>query len=612
MQTTVEIKETIKNIPLKPGCYLFKDKKGIILYVGKASVLRHRVRSYFQASRPAHPKLEALIKKVVELEWIVTDSEVEALILENNLIKKHQPRYNISLKDDKTYPYIRITNEDFPQIFVTRKRVRDGSQYFGPYTDVKNMRYALKTLRSVFPVRSCKFKFTSEMIEKRKVDLCLDYYIKKCKGPCQGLQSKEEYAAMIKKVGRFLTGKTEELVGELKAEMQQRAQEMNYEEAARVRDRLSALENYRNTQKIVQKDFKDRDLISVVKEDSDACAVVFRIRDGKITGRMHYYMNGVEWKETSEILETFLQRYYFQTDDIPREIMLQENIEQQTSVETWLGDRAHKKVTLFVPKIGEKKKLVSMTQTNARYLLKELKLQKLKAQNYVPHSVQALQRDLKLAVKPRRMECFDISNIQGTDPVASMVSFFDGKPKKSEYRKYKIQIKETPDDFAMMREVIKRRYSRLLREGKSLPDLIVVDGGKGQLSSAKQILNELGLPKQPVIGLAKRMEEVFLPGFSDAQMIPKTSASIKLLQQIRDEAHRFAITFHRERRKKRTLKSELDSISGVGPKRRVQLLKIFGSVQKIKSCTVDELQKTGKLPLNIAEKIFLYFNPMTE
>ncbi len=612
MKITVEIKEKIKNIPLKSGCYLFKDGKGIILYVGKAGVLRNRVRSYFQESRAKHPKLEALIKKVADLEWIVTDSEVEALILENTLIKKHQPRYNISLKDDKTYPYIRITNENFPQIYVTRKRVQDGSQYFGPYTDVKNMRYALKTLRSVFPVRSCKFKFTSEMIEKRKVDLCLDYFIKKCKGPCQGLQSKLEYQTMIKKVGRFLNGKTEELVGELKAEMQQRAQEMNYEEAARVRDRLSALENYRNTQKIVQKDFKDRDLISVVKEDSDACAVVFRIRDGKITGRMHYYMNGVEWKETAEILETFLQRYYLQTDDIPQEIMLQEETEQQASVEIWLGDRAHKKVTLFVPQIGEKRKLVSMAQTNARYLLKDLKLQKLKAKNYVPHSVQALQRDLKLAVKPRRMECFDISNIQGTDPVASMVSFFDGKPKKSEYRKYKIQIKETPDDFAMMREVISRRYSRLLREGKELPDLIVVDGGKGQLSSAKQILNDLGLPKQPVIGLAKRMEEVFLPGFSDAQMIPKTSSSIKLLQQIRDEAHRFAITFHRARRKKRTLKSELDSISGIGPKRRAQLLQIFGSVQKIKNCTVNELQETGKLPLNIAEKVFSFFHPMSE
>ncbi len=580
--------------------------------MGKAGVLRNRVRSYFKESHPKHPKLEALVKKIVDLEWIVTDSEVEALILENTLIKKHQPRYNISLKDDKTYPYIRITNEDFPQIYVTRKRMPDGSQYFGPYTDVKNMRFALKTLRSVFQVRSCKFKLTPETIQNRKVDLCMDYYINKCKGPCQELQSKEEYRTMIKKVGRFLNGKTEELVRELKTEMQERAQEMNYEEAARVRDRLSALENYRNTQKIVQNDFKDRDLISVVKEDTEACAVVFRIRDGKITGRMHYYMNGVEWNETAEILESFLQRYYSKTDDIPREIMLQEPIERQIAVENWLTGRLHKKVTLLAPQIGEKKKLVSMAQTNARYLLKDLKLQRLKAKDYVPHSVVALQRDLKLSIKPRRVECFDISNIQGTDAVASMVSFWDGKPKKSEYRKYKILVKETPDDFAMMREVIERRYRRLLRERKALPDLIVVDGGKGQLSSARQILDNLGLKKQAVIGLAKRLEEVFLPGLSEAQMIPKTSSSLKLLQQIRDEAHRFAITFHRERRKKRTLISELDQIPGIGPKRRNHLLKTFGSVRKIKKCSAEELREKGKLPQNIAEEIVLYFHPLSE
>lgn len=612
MKKTAELTEKIKNIPAQPGCYLFKDSKGLILYVGKAGVLKNRVRSYFQDSRPHHPKLEALINKVDDLEWIVTDSEVEALILENNLIKKHQPRYNINLKDDKSYPYIRITNEDFPQIFITRKRVRDGSQYFGPYTDVKRVRYALKTLRYIFPVRSCKYKLTPETIEKGKVDLCLDYYINKCKGPCQGLQSRQEYEAMIKKVGRFLTGKTDQLVSELKAEMQQRSQEMNFEEAARVRDRLSALESYRNTQKIVQNDFKDRDLISVFKEEDDACAVVFRVRDGKITGRVHYYMSGVEWKETPQIIESFIQHYYAKTDDIPREIMLQEAIEQRDSVEIWLSGRLQKKVALFVPQIGEKKKLLSLAETNARYLLKDLKLQKLKAKDYVPHSVQALQRDLKLFKEPRRMECFDISNIQGTDPVASMVAFIDGRPKKSEYRKYKIKIKETPDDFAMMREVIQRRYSRLLREKKKMPDLIVVDGGKGQLSSAKQILDNLGLTQQPIIGLAKRMEEVFLPGFSDAQMIPKTSSSLKLLQQIRNEAHRFAITFHRERRKKRTLTSELDKIPGVGPKRRAQLLKIFGSVQKIKNCTAEELQKKGKLPQNIAKNLFSYFHPLSE
>jgi len=608
----IDLKEKLKNIPQKPGCYLFKDKQNVILYVGKARILRNRVRSYFQDSRSFHPKLAVLVQKIFDLEWIVTDSEVEALILENNLIKKHQPRYNIDLKDDKTYPYIRITNEDFPQVFITRKQVRDGSQYFGPYTNVKNVRYTLKTLIQIFPIRSCKHNLSPQVVRHKKVELCLDYYIKKCKGPCQGLQDKSEYDGMIEKVVRFLKGKTDDLVRDLKTEMQEFSEKMNFEEAARVRDRLLTLENYRNTQKVVQNDYKDRDLIALAKKDNDACAVLFRIRDGKIVGRVHYFISKVEWNESAEILNSFVEQYYFKTEDIPREIMLQYEIVEKNAIEKWLSERIDKKVKLINPRIGEKKKLLAMAEKNARYLLEDLKLQKLKAKDYTPHPVKALHRDLKLERLPRRMECFDISNIQGTDPVASMVCFVDGKPKKSEYRKFKIKVKETPDDFAMMREVIARRYSRLLREEKEFPDLVIVDGGKGQLSSAKKILDDLGLKNQPIIGLAKRLEEVFLPGFSDAQMLPKTSSSLKLLQQIRDEAHRFAITFHRERRRERTLKSELDQIPGVGPKRRAQLLQIFGSVKKIKNCTVDELQKTGKVSLSVAEKIFAQFHPLAE
>jgi excinuclease ABC subunit C len=608
----MNLKEKLQNFPLKPGCYIFKDKKGLILYVGKAAVLRGRVRSYFQPSTPYHPKLAALVKRIADLEWIVTDTEVEALILENNLIKKHKPRYNISLKDDKSYPYIRITKEDFPQVFLTRKIIRDGSQYFGPYTDVKNVRYILKTLKIIFTVRSCKYALSPGMIKNAKVQLCLDYYIDKCKGPCQGLQSKEEYSSEIERVRRFLKGKTSKIVKELRREMQTCSGSQLFEEAAKVRDKLKTLEDYRNSQKIVQSDQKDRDVLAVAKEDDDACAVLFKIREGKITGRVHYYMSRVEWKSTAEIAESFLNQYYFKSDDLPQEIFLQTEIENMSTIESWLTERSGRKVNIFIPKMGEKKKLMNLGEKNARFLMEELKLQKLKAKNYVPHVVKALQRDLRLDKEPKRIECFDISNIQGSDPVASMVCFVNGKPKKSEYRRFKIQIKDTPDDFAMMREVIRRRYSRLIRENKDLPDLIMVDGGKGQLSSAMSVLNELDLRDQPVIGLAKRLEEIFFPGISDAQTLPHTSSSLRLLQQIRDEAHRFAITFHRERRKKRTIVSELDKIEGIVEKRRSHLLKVFGSVKKIRLAPIEELTGKGKIPKNTAKRIYTFFHPEDE
>jgi excinuclease ABC subunit C len=604
----MSISEKLQNLPAKPGCYLFRDKSGKILYVGKAAILRNRVRSYFQQGRPFHPKLEALVKRIADLEFIVTDSEVEALILENNLIKEHKPRYNISLRDDKSYPSIRITNEDFPQVFITRKIVRDGSHYFGPYTEVKTVRYILKTLQRLFPVRSCKYDLNAETVARGKVQLCLDYYIHKCKGPCQRLFSKEEYNRVIDRVRRFLNGRTDDIVRELQEEMRRFSDQLQFEEAAGLRDKLELLEQYRNAQKIVQSDERDRDVLAIAKEDDDACAVLFRIREGKVIGRLHYYLDQVEWQQPAEICESFINQYYFKTEDIPQEIYLPEEPPEQTAIEQWLGERSGQKVHLVAPKIGEKKKLLEMVEKNARFLLEELKLQKMKAQDYVPHSVKALQRDLRLAREPRRMECFDISNIQGSDPVASMVYFEDGKPKKSEYRRFKIETKDTPDDFAMMREVIRRRYSRLLAEQKPLPDLIIVDGGKGQLSSALAILKELNITGQPIIGLAKRLEEVFFPGLSDAQTLPKTSSSLRLLQQIRDEAHRFAITFHRERRKKRTIASELDQIKGIGEKRRQHLLQAFGSVKNIKASSVEELKEKGKLPEKLALLVYKYFN----
>lgn len=603
----MNLQDKLNRIPARPGCYLFKDKSGKILYVGKAGVLRNRVRSYFQKSRPFHPKLEALVRKIADVEWIVTDSEVEALILENNLIKEYKPRYNVSLRDDKSYPYIRITNEDFPQVFITRKLVRDGSEYFGPYTDVKNVRFVLKTLKRIFPIRSCRHNLTPEVIRQKKIPLCLDYYIKKCLGPCQGLQSKEDYQKMIAQVRQFLKGKTSEIVKELQRQMEEHASKMEFEEAALVRDRLAALENYRNSQKIVQSDFKDRDVVAVVMEDKEVCALIFRVREGKIIGKQHFYFKNQTWKEEAEILDEFLRHYYLNTQDFPQEIFLQTQIESQQALTQWLSKQSGRKTEVVVPQRGEKHKLLEMAIKNARYLLDDLLLQKLKKEQTIHFTVQALQRDLRLPKAPLVMECFDISNIQGSDPVASMVRFENGKPKKSEYRKYKITVKQTPDDFAMMREVIERRYRRLMEEKKRLPDLIVVDGGKGQLSSAVQVLQKLGLEDQPIIGLAKRLEEVFVPGESEARLLPRTSSSLRLLQQIRDETHRFAITFHRQRRKKRTLHSELDNIPGVGEKRRQRLLKVFGSVKNIRQATEEELTEKAGLPRPVAERVAEYF-----
>ncbi len=603
----MNFEQKLSLLPDKPGCYLFKGQQGQVLYVGKANILKNRVRSYFQKSRPYHPRLNALIRKIADIEWIVTDSEVEALILENNLIKEHKPRYNVNLRDDKTYPFIRITNEDFPQVFITRKVVRDGSEYFGPYTEVKNVRFVLRTLRQIFPIRSCKYRLTPEVIKQKKIDLCLDYYIKKCKGPCQGLQSKTDYQKMIDQVRKFLRGKTEELVKELEQQMQELAQKMEFEEAALVRDRLKALQKYRNSQKMVQGDFKDRDVFGVALQDKEACVVIFKIREGKIIGKKHFYLKHPIWKEEPEILEEFLNQYYFSNQDIPQEIFLQTPLEFASGLEEWLRQQSKRKVRLLVPQKGEKRKLVQLAVKNAHYLLDELQLQKMKKEQTVHFTVTALHRDLNLPKPPLLIECFDISNIQGKDAVASMVCFENGKPKKSAYRRFKIRSKQSPDDFAMMREVVYRRYSRLLKEKQRLPDLIVIDGGKGQLSSALQILKQLGAENQPIIGLAKRLEEIFVPGEKESKILPKNSSSLKLLQQIRDEAHRFAITYHRQSRKKRTLTSRLDNIEGVGPKRRRKLLHIFGSVKAIALANKQELMKRAGLPERVAQNIVDYF-----
>jgi excinuclease ABC subunit C len=629
------LKSKLENLPASPGVYQFKDSSGKVIYVGKAKILKNRVRQYFH-SQPSYGRIPMMISKINDLEIITTDNEVEALILEFNLIKELKPRYNVNLKDDKSYPYIVITKELFPRVFPTRQKRTDGSRYFGPYTDVKTMRYALKTIRDIFMIRSCHLSLTKENIENKKFKICLDYYIHKCEGPCEGLVNASEYNQMIDEVAKLLNGKTSTLIKELTERMDEYSANMQFEKAAKLRDKIDAISVYSSKQKMVDEEIIDRDIFVVETEGNDGCGMILKIRDGKVIGKSHFYLSNVLEKEDDELIENLVINYYSKSDFIPDEIYLQKEIENIDTIENWLEKKDKKKVMLVVPKIGEKTKLVNMVKANAKLMLEELKLAKLKREFIAP-SVEALKRDLRMENLPRRIECFDISHIQGTDTVASMVVFQDGKPRKSEYRKYKIDSVsgETgqPDDFLSMREVVFRRYRRLIEEKKSFPDLIVIDGGKGQLSSAIKVLSDLGISllkenkesisevkseklkvksenevdnktiehlklnigKLNVIGLAKKLEEVYFPGEPDPYTIPKTSSGLKLLQRIRDEAHRFAVTFHQDLRDKRTLTTELIEIKGIGEKTAKKLLTEFGSVEALKEKIKSNYEEVEKI-----------------
>ncbi len=601
----LSLEEKLESLPTQPGVYQYKNAEGKVIYVGKAANLRSRVRQYFQKSRAPEPRIESMISKIVDVELIVTGSEVEALMLEANLIKRLKPRYNVVLKDDKSYPYIVITNEPYPRVFVTRRRI-PGGRYFGPYTDVKTMRFALKTVRDIFMIRSCNYDLTEVTIAAGKFKVCLDYHIHKCEGPCEGFVSAEHYNRKIGQAAQVLRGKTEVAVQSLEEEMRQFSEQLRYEDAARVRDQIKALAVYTEKQRVVASKQVDRDIAGLVTKGDDACGVIFKVREGKVVGRQHFYLGNVEGKESGEIVELLLERYYMDADEIPPEIVLSDAPTSMDLLSEWLKNRRGDVVVLEIPDNGEKAKLVALAKNNAQYWLDELEIQRMKRGDFIPHSVKSLQRDLRLEHPPRRIECFDNSNIQGSDPVSSLVVFEDGKPKKSEYRKFKVKTVVGPDDFASMREVVERRYSRVLREQSALPDLIVVDGGKGQLSSAVEVLQKLGITNTPIIGLAKRLEEVFVPAQSEAIVLPRTSSSLKLLQQLRDEAHRFAITFHRQVRSKRILQTELDLIKGIGKKRAQELLEAFGSVQGVKFATAEQISEiVGE---KVALKIKEYFD----
>lgn len=576
------LEEKLENLPAVPGVYQHKDAKGSVLYVGKAKNLRSRVRSYFRESRSREGRMRLLTKKIEDVEVIVTDTEVEALILENNLIKQLRPRYNVNLKDDKSYPFICIKNERFPRVFSTRHPKQDGSEYFGPYTDVGNMKHVLKTIRSVFKLRSCSHDLTQEKIEEGRYETCLDYHIEQCAAPCVGYQSEENYNTTVERIKKLLNGHTGELIEQLEREMDEASEALEFERAATIRDQIEALKKYSNSQKMVSQERIDRDLFAIVSdpENDVAASVLFKVREGKIIGRQHKYVRQLDDRSEGELLQTVLEDYYTDASFFPDEVLLNTELARSEPLEKYLWAQRGRKVRIHVPQRGEKAKLVRMVRANAKLLLGEYKLQKEKQKrDRVPHSLRALQRDLRLGKLPRRIDCFDISHLGGTETVGSCVVFENGKPTKSEYRRFKIRdVEDKPDDYKAMREVVRRRYARVLREEAPVPDLVIIDGGKGQLSSAIEAMKEVGFHgKSAVIGLAKRLEEVYLPGKSDPTHLAKSSSSLRLLQKIRDEAHRFAVTYQRKRRKKKTLHTELLDIRGIGSKTVQKLYNHFGS-----------------------------------
>lgn len=600
------VAEKLKLLPDKPGVYIMKNAEGRIIYVGKAIVLKNRVRQYFQSGKNHSPKVRAMVSHIADFEIIMTASEVEALILECNLIKKHRPRYNISLKDDKSYPYIKVTvQEDFPRVFITRRILKDGARYFGPYTNATAVHESLKLLRRLFPLRTCKH------LQERP---CLEYHIKRCLAPCAGKVEKGDYDAMIRAVLLFLEGRTEDVEKELQLRMEQAAESFNFEIAARLRDQLLAVRKIAEKQNIVTGS-GDQDAVGLARSEIGVVVQVFMIRGGKMIGREHFLLQGSEDESDGQVLAAFLQQYYHRATFIPREILLPLEIPQteQELLEKWLSAKKQKaKVQLILPQRGTKKDIVDMAASNAEKYLHDEAARIKQANDQTLGAVEELGRYLGLPKPPDRMECFDISHNQGSETVASMVVFEGGLPKKSDYRRFKIQSTEgKPDDFLSMREVTTRRYVDLPEE--ELPDLIIIDGGKGQLSSALEIIrNVAGHMHVPVVGLAKQFELVFTEGSSEPVVLPRHSQALYLIQRIRDEAHRFAITYHRKLRGKRNLVSVLDHIVGIGPKRRQALWSHFGSINKIKAATVEELAMAPGMNKPAAEAVYNFFAAQAE
>ncbi len=605
-EISAHLRDKLEDLPTKPGVYIMKDDVGKIIYIGKAKILRNRVRTYFAQAPEINPKVAALKSKIADFELIVTDNEIEALILEANLVKKHKPRYNINLKDDKRYPFLMITqDDDFPRLVVTRTMRRGDGIYFGPYANVGGMRETYKMITRLFKLRTCKLKIPHPKGEGR-YKVCLQYHIKRCDGPCVGLQSKADYDKEVQKVIKLLQGKSASLIDQLQVEMKQLALDQNYEEAARVRDQIRTIEAIMQKQKVVADHAVNRDIIAFARSGGDIAAVVLQLRDGLLIGRQNFHLKADAGDNESDIAESFFKQYYLSSTMVPEEVYSSFQPEDEKLIQQWLTQRRGDRVELQVPQKGEKLRLVEMAEANARLLLQELLKQRRERAGKLPAAVAMLQKDLYLTTPPVNIVCFDISNLGPADPVGSMVFFRNGKPLKRNYRHFKIKTVVGQDDFAMMREIVSRYFTRVLTGEAEMPELCIIDGGRGQLGAALEALKEVGINDLQICGLAKRLEEIVLPGEKRMLSLPRTSPSLKLMQAVRNEAHRFAITYHRSLRDKKTERSLLDAIAGIGGKRKEQLLKSFGSLEAIRAADVEAINLIVKnKPL--AQKIVNFF-----
>lgn len=611
----------LKMLPEKPGVYLMKNSLGEVIYVGKAKVLKNRVRQYFQNSKNHGSKVKAMVKNIAEFEYIITDSEMEALILECNLIKKYRPRYNILLKDDKHYPFIKITtNEDFPRVFVTRIRAKDGAKYFGPYPDASAIYETVELIKKIFPIRTCKKVIK---VNGDRMKPCLNYHINLCKAPCAEYITKEEYTHIIKNLVDLLTGKDDNIVNSLKRQMEEAAENLEFEKAATLRDKIMAVDKIRERQKIILSNFENEDFINLYSDGEEWCCQVFFVRGGKIIGREHFILDNNIFEDKSEIISNFIKDFYGGTAFIPKNIYVPEGKDLEL-LQEWISSKKGTKVQVKIPKIGEKKKLLNMVEENAKIMLEQFKL-KLKREKEFNHgSLSELAEILKLDEVPKRIEAYDISNIQGVDSVGTMVVFENGKPKNSDYRRFKIKTIKGPNDYDSMREILTRRFEHGLKEiieiqerellfsgGKFsvFPDLILMDGGKGQVNVALEVLEVLNI-KIPVCGMVKddKHKTKGLVYNNKELEIKSNSKVMNLITRIQDEVHRFAITYHRSLRDKRVLHSILEDIPNIGSKRRKELLKKFGNIENIKKASYNELMSTESINEKAAKSILDFFH----
>ncbi len=603
--TREAIRTRLQGLPEKPGVYRYYDANGKVIYVGKAKVLKNRVRSYFTNKR-LHAKTMQLVSQIADFDYIVTDTEHEALILETTLIKRYRPKYNVIFKDDKNLPFIKVTvREKYPRVLRTRQLEDDGSRYFGPYSAGGSVARTLTLIERLFPLCS-----KDDLILGKQDRPCLQYYLHRCMGACASKADPEEYRAAVQEVLLFLEGKHEQLIGKMKRQMEEAAEDLRFEKAAYLRDRLNDLTGVLQRQKVVLPQALDMDVVALATEQEEACAEVLFVRQGKLLGHEHYVMKNAEGESPQAIEQSFVEQFYANAATIPKLLLVQHELPDPEPVKELLEAKRGSTVEIHVPKRGEKKALLDMAIQNAKEGLEQERFKWLSDEQKRTGALTELQKALGLPAKPQRVECFDISNAQGTTIVASMVVFENGSPARSEYRRFQIKtVQDGPNDFESMREALTRRFKRAASDAEEdakwrrLPDLLVIDGGKGQLGVATEVLAAAGLGDMPVIGLAKQQEEIFRPGRSDSLLLPRNSEALYLLQRIRDEAHRFAITYHRDLRSKKSIKSALDEVVGVGPKRKKALIKAFGSVAGIRAASLDEVAAVSGIDRATAERI---------